>query len=98
MDYLYGDSSPSTLQSDFLGFLGDTLDFSVQLLLADERMKRGRANIAERRRAADAEVGRLEALVTIVSGAVGQAPRGKAESATARCAETILTEVDAVPR
>jgi hypothetical protein len=96
MDYLYGDSSPSPLQSDFLGFLGDMLDFSVLALLAGERMKRGRADIAERRNAAAAEMERLAALVATVKGAVDRAPKGEAASPTARCAATILTEVDRV--
>jgi hypothetical protein len=98
MDYLYGDSSPSPLQSDFLGFLGDTLDFAVHVLLADERIKRGRTEITARKGEADAEIARLEGLVAIVKKAVAGAPKVEPDTPTARCAATILSEVDSILR
>src|SRR5579859_6135363 len=98
MGYLYGDSSPSPLQSDFLSFLSDALDFSVSVLLADERIKRGLHEAVRLRRAADEEVNRLEALAATVKASLEKAPKGKLESPTARYATTIQTEIDAALR
>ena len=41
MSYLYGDSTPSTLQINFIEFLRDALEFSVQVLTADARIREG---------------------------------------------------------
>jgi hypothetical protein len=90
MSYLYGDSSPSELQTNFIDFLRDALGYSVQVLEADQRIRDGEAQAVELQRAADAEVARLEALGATVSRAVDGAQLGEAESATARCAEGIL--------
>ena len=41
MPYLYGDSTPSTLEINYIDFLRDALDFAAQVLLADERQSVG---------------------------------------------------------
>ena len=40
MSYLFGDSTPSPLEINFVDFLGDCLDFSAQLLSSTESMRR----------------------------------------------------------
>jgi hypothetical protein len=86
MKFLYGDSTPSPLTSNFLEFLRDSLDFSVFALHVDEEL----TGIRERERAtthaADAEIARLEALGGDVAAAVDQADKGAADSETSRCA------------
>ncbi len=86
MKFLYGDSTPSPLTSNFLEFLRDSLDFSVFALNVDEEL----AGIREREKtlthAADTEIARLEALGSDVAAAVDQADKGAAESETTRCA------------
>ena len=90
MSYLFGDSSPSDLRIDYIELLRDALDFSAQLLLADERMQKGATRVEEARRAGEAEVARLQALGGVVSRAVEGADVGAAESATAQCAHDLL--------
>ncbi len=59
MPFLYGDSTPSTLEINYIDFLRDALDFSVQELGADERQRGNSARADELRRAAEIEVARL---------------------------------------
>jgi hypothetical protein len=90
MSFLFGDSSPSTLQIDYIDFLRDALDFSVQVLAADERMQAGAARVSEVRRQAEAEVTRLEALGATQARAIDGVDVGEGESATAQCAQALL--------
>src|SRR5439155_16294378 len=90
MSYLYGDSSPSTLKFNFIEFLKDALDYSVQVLAADRRIREGGERGVELRRAGDEEVARLEALGAQISHAVDGASLGEADSPTARCADSVL--------
>lgn len=86
MEFLYGDSTPSPLTSNFLEFLRDAIDFGVFALHVDDEI----ALIHERERAsaqaADEEIGRLDALGAAVSLAIAGAPHGADASETARCA------------
>ena len=90
MSYLYGDSTPSKLEVNYIEFLRDAVEFCVQVLVADQRIGQGRAQTrslehatAERERAA-AETGRL------VGKSFEGATLGAGDSATARCAAEIL--------
>ena len=91
MEFLYGDSTPSPLTSNFLEFLRDAIDFGVFALHVDDEI----AIIRERGRvtsqAADEEIARLDALGGAVATAVGGTPKGLAESETARCAAHLAT-------
>ncbi len=86
MNYLYGDSTASTLKENFLEFLRDTIDFCVFVLQADARIKQGRAQIRVLGDQADAESDRLDRFVMSVSRAVQSGDKGEAESPTAQCA------------
>lgn len=85
MNYLYGDSTVSTLKSNFLEFLRDALDFCVFVLQADARMKEGRVQIQTLKEEADAESERLERFISSVSRAVHSGEKGEPDSPTARC-------------
>ncbi|MCC6994453.1 MAG: hypothetical protein IT370_07480 [Deltaproteobacteria bacterium] len=89
MSYLYGDSSPSDLESNFIDFLRLALDFSVHVVLSDQRILAGRERRAVRERATAVEVERLEALGETVQRVVGTSSDGGAESPTTRCAAVI---------
>jgi hypothetical protein len=89
MSYLYGDSTPSPLEFNFIEFLRDALDFSVQVLQATERMQTNAKSAQKSRVAADAEIERLEKLGSVVSVAAEGVPSGAPEGATARCAAAI---------
>ena len=41
MTYLYGDSTPSTLEINFIEFLRSGVQFCVQVLLAEQRIAEG---------------------------------------------------------
>jgi hypothetical protein len=90
MSFLFGDSSPSTLQVDYIDFLRDALDFSVQVLAADERMQAGATRVEEARQRAEAEVVRLEALGATQAQAIDGVDVGEADSATSQCAQALL--------
>jgi hypothetical protein len=90
MPYLFGDSSPSDLQIDYIDFLRDALDFSVQVLAADERMRQGGVRATEVRHAGDAEVARLETLGATLARTIEGSDVGAADSATAQCAHGLL--------
>jgi hypothetical protein len=90
MTFLFGDSTASDLRIDYIDLLRDALDFSVQVLLADERMQKGVTQGADAKRAAEAETARLTALGATVARAVEGVDVGAAESATAQCAHDLL--------
>jgi hypothetical protein len=75
MSYLYGDSTPSSLESNFIQFLSDALDVSVRLLLSGERMRQCTERIAALRERAGQEVRQLEALGDSVKRALEAAKR-----------------------
>jgi hypothetical protein len=91
MGFVYGDSTPSPLETNFLELLRDALDFSVVLLRADENirglLKRKHADS----RAADVETERLVKFGGVVTAAIQDAQEGGAESETARCAARLVT-------
>ncbi|MBX3200954.1 MAG: hypothetical protein KF894_22635 [Labilithrix sp.] len=91
MNYLYGDSTTSTLKSNFLEFLRDAIDFAVFVLQADTRMKEGRVRVRVLGEESDAESGRLERFVTSVSRAVHDGEKGAAGSPTALCGDRLAS-------
>ncbi|HVJ91854.1 MAG TPA: hypothetical protein VM580_18770 [Labilithrix sp.] len=93
MNYLYGDSTTSTLKSNFLEFLRDAIDFCVFVLQADAKIKQGRVKIQALREESDAESARLERFVISVTDAVYSGEKGAHDSPTARCATRIVTLV-----
>jgi hypothetical protein len=93
MSYLYGDSTPSTLKSNFIQFLGEAIDFSVQVLQAAAQLEQLRKRILATKENADAETTRLEAIRVSVSAAIERTPKGAPESPTATCAKAVLASV-----
>lgn len=91
MNYLYGDSTTSTLKSNFLEFLRDALDFCVFVLQADAKMKEGRVRIRVLSEECEAEIGRLERFISTVVRAVDTGEKGKEDSPTAACGARLVT-------
>jgi hypothetical protein len=89
MSYLYGDSTPSNLEVNYIELVRDSIEFCVQLLLADHRILQGQGQLRERQSAAAAEIERLERLQAAVASAVAHIPAGLPDSPTARCASAI---------
>jgi hypothetical protein len=88
--YLFGDSSPSDLKIDYIEFLRDALDFSAQVLAADEAMRVGAARADVARRDGDAEAARLEALGAAQARAVEAFDAGLPDSPTSDCAKVLV--------
>ena len=89
MSYLYGDSTPSKLEVNYIEFLRDAVEFCVQVLLADQRVAQGRTQTRTLEHATVAEVERLQKLGPLVAKAFEGTSLGAADSATARCAAAI---------
>src|SRR4029077_3711599 len=90
MGYLYGDSTPSPLEVNFVDFLRDGVDFCVQVLLSSERLRRETANGEAVRRAASTDAARFERLVSAVSLALKDASVGEGNAQVAPCAVAIM--------
>ncbi len=93
MGFLYGDSTPSPLGSNFLEFLRDALDFSVFVLAADEKIRQFHEGVRANALAADEETQRLEAFGRIVAAAIEGAPKGEPSSESSRCAVQVAGSV-----
>ncbi|MDB4993492.1 MAG: hypothetical protein JWM74_924 [Myxococcaceae bacterium] len=89
MRYLYGDSTPSPLESNFLELLRDALDFSVYVLSADERMRQSEQRLVALHARYDATVSEIGAFSEIVQATIKDAPHGEAGSPLARCADRV---------
>jgi len=90
MSYLYGDSTPSPLKSNFIQFLGEALDFSVHILQSATHIQLLGKRMVAAKEDADAEVTRLEALRVSVAAALERTPKGAPESPTSACAKGML--------
>jgi hypothetical protein len=92
MPFLYGDSTPSALETNYIDFLRDALDFSAQVLGADERRRGSSARADELRRATEIDVARLESFGDAVSRAVVAAlsAAGVDDSPVTRCAQSVV--------
>jgi hypothetical protein len=76
MSYLYGDSTPTDLKSNFLEFLRDAIDFAVFVLEADASIKHGHVRIQKNTEAMEAEIGRLEHFIGVVTQSIRAAEKG----------------------
>jgi hypothetical protein len=90
MSYLYGDSTPSTLDINFIDFLRDAVDFCVAVLEADQRIAEGVARTRTLDEEAVIEIDRLKKVAALVPHAFDSVPVGHVDSASARCVATIV--------
>jgi hypothetical protein len=90
MSYLYGDSTPSELQVNFIEFLRDAVDCCVQVLLADQRIAEGAVRTRALEASTTAEIARLQKVGALVPKAFEGTPVGEAASPTARCVAEIV--------
>jgi hypothetical protein len=89
MKYLYGDSTASNLDVNYIEFLRDAVEFGVQVLLSDQRVVQGRAHIRTLEHATAAEMERLQKLPPLVAKAFEGTSLAAGDSATARCVTAI---------
>jgi hypothetical protein len=90
MSYLYGDSTPSSLEVNFIDFLRDGLDFGVQLALSTDALQRENERSEMLRHAARSDVEQLEKLGSAVASAVKSFSNGESDGPMARCAQAVI--------
>jgi hypothetical protein len=96
--YLYGDSTPSPLKTDFIAFLRDTFDFSVQVLLCDARLTDATQQAAHLADATEADVGNAETFSNELARSLDRIGVGLPESIAARCAAKVRQSVTDIVR
>jgi hypothetical protein len=89
-DYLYGDSTPSQLKTDFIAFLRDVVDAGVTMLLCDARLSEAVQRAAKFAETTEKEIESAEALIQDVSRTVERSPIADPTSLAARCAARLL--------
>ncbi len=89
-DYLYGDSTPSPLKTDFIAFLRDVVDAGVTMLLCDARLREAVQRAASFSEVTEKEIQSAEALIQDVSHTVERSPIADPKSLAARCAARLL--------
>jgi hypothetical protein len=88
--FLYGDSTPSPLKSDFIAFLGDAFDFAVDVLLCDARLTTAGQRLLQLSEATEREIEVADSLSVDVARALDVASVRDPGSLAARCAARIL--------
>lgn len=89
-NFLYGDSTASTLQTNFLEFLRDAIDFSVAALKSDQRIHNAHARIAALQAEADRQTQDLERFVATVANTIESSEK-EADSPTTQCAAHLMS-------
>jgi len=93
--YLYGDSTSSPLELNYIKLLRDALGFSVDVLLARQRIRDWEESGRERELAAEGEIQRIEALGRQLVEVL-EDPAGDGDgTATGRCANAIVRAASA---
>ena len=93
MSYLFGDSSSSKLEVNYIELLRDAIEFAVEILLAGQRVRKWNEGSRERRLAAEAETGRLDNLELKVHELLQGVDTGRKESPAGRCSGRIAGAV-----
>jgi hypothetical protein len=91
--YLYGDSTESPLEINYIEFLRAALDFSVEVLVSDYRVQALQESCDEHKRNAEAELQQLRALSERVNQVMAE-PFGPPQSPAQRCAGQIRQGAD----
>lgn len=89
MAYLYGDSTESGLELNYIELLRDFLDFGAQVLMSEHRIAGLVTSGEEQRRGAERELERLKELSHVVEQALDRALGADPQSPTDRCAASI---------
>jgi hypothetical protein len=91
--YLYGDSTESPLETNYIEFLRDALDFSVAILVGDYRVQALQESCEDHKRSAEGELQQLRALSEKVNQLMAE-PFGPPQSPAQRCAAQIRQGAD----
>ena len=92
MSYLYGDSTQSTVEMNYIEFLRDAMDLMVAVLIADHNSKTTREKASTSRGSAEKELESLHGFSNKVTKFLEEAATTAAVTGpTGRCAQTIRT-------
>jgi hypothetical protein len=90
MEFLYGDSTPSPLTTDYVDFLVKALDCFVPILQAEQRMEQSAGRGRQLQDQAEADVARLRELELAASRAVAAlVVNASPDAAVSRCSDAI---------
>jgi hypothetical protein len=98
VQYLYGDSTPSPLTTDYIALLHNIFDFSVEVLLHENRVSTTMQKVASLSDSTDAEVFRAEQIVADIFQALESYRDGDGDSIAGHCAVRILRGVQDLVR
>jgi hypothetical protein len=97
MRYLYGDSSESTLEINYLAFLRDAIDFGVAVLQAEHGLVQARERKGNRDRSAEEQARAIEQFGRVALAAVD--PYAQGDAPVNRCAASVSASIsDAIKR
>lgn len=91
--YLYGDSTESALERNYLAFLRDAVDFAVAVLGCDAALAAGRERRQARERTASEQIHAVEELGGRLTAAVEPVVERSADAPVGRCAAAIAGAV-----
>jgi hypothetical protein len=89
MTYLYGDSTDSGLELNYIELLRDFLDFAVQIMLSEQRIDATRGEADRQKQTANAELERLRALGASVAGVLDKSQSANKTSVTDKSIATL---------
>jgi hypothetical protein len=88
-DYLYGDSTPAPLRTDFIAYLRDLVDFAVQVLLWEGQAAEAARNAAMLQEGTERGIVSVESMAADVAGVLDLSERGGLDPFVARCSAKI---------
>jgi hypothetical protein len=91
-EYLYGDSTPAPLKTNFVAFLRDTIDFAVESLLCEALAVDAKKNASQLADTTERAIEDADRLVTQLCSALDRADLGGTDSLLGRCAAKIRAE------
>ncbi len=89
MGYLFGDSTASDLEVNYIELLRDAIDFAVEVLVAGQRVRKWNQSSRDRALAADHDLRRLDDLEHRLRELLGSTDTGRSGSPAERCAARI---------
>tara|TARA_R110002073_G_scaffold123819_11_gene268009 strand:+ start:66962 stop:68629 length:1668 start_codon:yes stop_codon:yes gene_type:complete len=98
MTYLYGDSSDSGLELNYIELLREFLDFAVQVMLSEHRIATSRLGADDAKRKATVELDRLRSLGAAITATLEKSKSQNTKSVTDQSIQAIHTATDATLR
>jgi hypothetical protein len=88
-EYLYGDSTPAPLKTDFIAYLRDLVDFAVQVLLWEGRAAEAARSAAILQEATERGIVSVESMAADVAGVLDLSERAGLDPFVSHCAAKI---------